>query len=636
MLRGFGRTGIVGEPSSRRPRGLSASTLVRAALAPCLLLAGCWLAAAAQAAGTAYVTNQGEDAVGQFAIGAGESLSPLSPATIASGVGPQGVAVTPSGTSVYVTNSGESTVSQYNVNPKTGALSAKTPATVATGEGPLHPGVAVSPDGKSAYVTNSNEDTVSQYDTNPTTGALSPKTPATIATGAQPVGIALTPDGKSAYVANFEDKTVSQYDVNPTTGALSNKTPATVAAGFGAAGVAVSPDGNSTYVSNAGTISQYDINPTTGGLSDKTPATVAGGPASGSDDTTPIVVSPDGNSVYESSGSAAEPAILQYDVEAGTGNLSPKTPASVTTSGQPSNIAMTPDGNSAYVTETFNEQIAQYNVDPFTGKLSTKTQATVAAGMHPLGIAVGPFPLAKTSTSVECEPQPVVAGQSTTCTATVTTESGASAPTGTVSFESSGKGSFSGEGECELSSPSGASSSCSVTYTPTSTPEQPERSDTIAATYGGDKTHESSKGTATVTAISPTALAQGSFVIGDQSATVGAVVTFYEVEVWGSEWWRLNSLSGGRAPAAFKGFAESSPSPPTCGETWTSRSGNASAPPATVPEYMEVIVASRITQSGSTIAGNAPEVAVVKTHPGYAPSPGHRGTGKVIAVVCRS
>jgi hypothetical protein len=55
-----------------------------------------------------------------------------------------------------------------------------------------------------------------------------------------------------------------------------------------------------------------------------------------------------------------------------------------------------------------------------------------------------------------------------------------------------------------------------------------------------------------------------------------------------------------------------------------------------VPEYMAVIAASKITQSGSTISGNAPEVVVVKTNPGYAPNPGHKGTGKVIAIVCKS
>ncbi|HWW91340.1 MAG TPA: hypothetical protein VNY35_11245 [Solirubrobacteraceae bacterium] len=243
-----------------------------------------------------------------------------------------------------------------------------------------------------------------------------------------------------------------------------------------------------------------------------------------------------------------------------------------------------------------------------------------------------------TSTSVSCSPQPVVAGQSTTCTATVTdtATTGPTAPTGTVSFKTSGPGSFSPEAKCKLESPSGASNSCSVTYTPTSTSStKPVRSDTITAEYGGDQEHQPSQGTTTVTVISPTALAHGSFTIGDETAAIGHAVTFSntEVEWWGSNWWKENQLSGGPAPSAFKGFAETASSPAECNKEWTTNTGNSSGPPPTVPEYMEVIGASKITQSGSTITGNAPKLAVVKTSPGYLPDPGHKGTGIVVAVV---
>jgi hypothetical protein len=242
-----------------------------------------------------------------------------------------------------------------------------------------------------------------------------------------------------------------------------------------------------------------------------------------------------------------------------------------------------------------------------------------------------------TTTTVGCEPPTVVAGQPTKCTATVTdtATSGQTTPTGTVSFTTSGPGSFN-KASCKLGTVNSSSASCSVIYTPGSTPSEPVRTDTLTATYEGDTTHEGSEGTTTVTVISPTALAHGSFVIGDQNATIGKVITFSDVEWWGSNWWKQNSLSGGPAPSSFKGFAESSPSPPTCGETWTTNTGNSSGPPPTVPEYMEVIAASKISQSGSTITGNAPEVVVVKTNPGYLPDPGHKGTGKVVAIVCKT
>jgi DNA-binding beta-propeller fold protein YncE len=53
--------------------------------------------------------------------------------------------------------------------------------------------IAVSADTNSVYVTNAVDNTVSQYNIDRRTGALSPKTIATIATGLGPIGIALRP-----------------------------------------------------------------------------------------------------------------------------------------------------------------------------------------------------------------------------------------------------------------------------------------------------------------------------------------------------------------------------------------------------------------------------------------------------------
>ena len=50
----------------------------------------------------------------------------------------------------------------------------------------------------------------------------------------------------------------------------------------------------------------------------------------------------------------------------------------------------------------------------------------------------------------------------------------------------------------------------------------------------------------------------GAFVIGNGNSANGTAVTF-----WGAQWWKLNTLSGGAAPAAFKGYALN-PKVPTC------------------------------------------------------------------------
>src|SRR5438067_3892421 len=105
-------------------------------------------AAPAQAGPFTYVTNQGGNNVSQYDVGAGGALTPKSPATVAAGTNPQGVVVSPNGASVYVANLGGNSISQYDVGAG-GALTPKSPATVATGIGPY--AVAVSPNGASVY-----------------------------------------------------------------------------------------------------------------------------------------------------------------------------------------------------------------------------------------------------------------------------------------------------------------------------------------------------------------------------------------------------------------------------------------------------------------------------------------------------
>jgi hypothetical protein len=125
-------------------------------------------------------------------------------------------------------------------------------------------------------------------------------------------------------------------------------------------------------------------------------------------------------------------------------------------------------------------------------------------------------------------------------------------------------------------------------------------------------------------------LARGAFVIGDGSAA--GAVTF-----WGAQWATLNALSAGPAPPSFKGFAETlSTTPPACGGTWTTGPGNSSGPPDSLPSFMGVLVASEVSKSGATISGDIVRIVVVQTDFGYAPNPGHAGTGTVVAEVCHA
>ena len=121
----------------------------------------------------------------------------------------------------------------------------------------------------------------------------------------------------------------------------------------------------------------------------------------------------------------------------------------------------------------------------------------------------------------------------------------------------------------------------------------------------------------------------GSFVVGDGSSGNGNAVTF-----WGAQWSGLNVVSGGTAPAAFKGYAKS-PATPTCRATWTTDPGNSAPPPAgPLPAFMGVISTDSAVKNGPQITGTTPHIVVVQTNPGYAPNPGHAGTGVVVAQAC--
>ncbi len=156
---------------------------------------------------------------------------------------------------------------------------------------------------------------------------------------------------------------------------------------------------------------------------------------------------------------------------------------------------------------------------------------------------------------------------------------------------------------------------------------QPLGPGTVSATFGGDGFYQPAAASADTVVFA--FLAHGSFVVGDRSIALGGRVTF-----WDSQWSAANSFSSGvGAPAAFKGFATSTSSPPAAGHGWTSGAGDSTSPPSSLPSYMAVIVSSKVSQSGSTISGDTVRIAIVQVQGGYAPNPGHAGSGTVVAIL---
>jgi Bacterial Ig-like domain (group 3) len=150
----------------------------------------------------------------------------------------------------------------------------------------------------------------------------------------------------------------------------------------------------------------------------------------------------------------------------------------------------------------------------------------------------------------------------------------------------------------------------------------------IHAAFAGDAFYLPSSDDATALVFA--FLDHGTFAVGDGNATTGTAVTF-----WGARWAALNTLSGGGAPASFKGFGDqTSTTPPACGGTYKARPGNSGKPPDSVPSFMAVAVSSQVKKSGSNISGNIIHIVIVQTDAGYQSNPGHPGTGKIVAQFC--
>ncbi len=180
-------------------------------------------------------------------------------------------------------------------------------------------------------------------------------------------------------------------------------------------------------------------------------------------------------------------------------------------------------------------------------------------------------------------------------------------------------GSGVGAQSCTGTTNSSGTASCTINV------NQPLGPNTVVANFSGDAFYRPASDTEAVVVFA--FLGSGSFVIGDLNAVPGNAVTF-----WGAKWAELNSLSGGPAPEAFKGFADTAPQ--SCGGSWSSRPGNSSNPPDSVPSFMAVIASSSAIKSGPIISGNVLKIVIVRANPGYGPAPGHTGTGTVVGVLC--
>jgi DNA-binding beta-propeller fold protein YncE len=99
-----------------------------------------------------------------------------------------------------------------------------------------------------------------------------------------------------------------------------------------------------------------------------------------------VALTPDGRSAYVVN--VDDDNVSMYDVGA-AGHLTPKPSGVVAAGRDPRGVAISADGRSVYVVSFTDSNVSQYNVGT-GGLLAPKAPATVAAGLGPIGITISP------------------------------------------------------------------------------------------------------------------------------------------------------------------------------------------------------------------------------------------------------
>jgi YVTN family beta-propeller protein len=276
---------------------------------------------------------------------------------------PYTITINACGTKAYVTNSDSTTVTIIDIatNTVSGVINGF--------DGPS--GFAITPDGNTAYVNNyggpeglgsGNGHTVSVVNLN--TNAIV----ATINVDLAPAALTVTPNGAYLYVANY-------VDGNPGTGTVQairtsdNTIVATIPGFSGPFPIAITPNGCSAYVTNFGSNNFAPVGTTVSVISTKTNTITATIPVG----TQPagLAITPDGKYVYISNYNTLYlvGAPYFYDLTPGVGTVNIIDTCTnkvicptIVVGSSPAQIAITPNGAFAYVTNYSSNNVSVINI----------------------------------------------------------------------------------------------------------------------------------------------------------------------------------------------------------------------------------------------------------------------------------
>ena len=325
-----------------------------------------------QVAPQLLVANAGSATVGRYPIAVDGSLGTTT--TIAAGTGTKYPVVTPDGAFAYVINTTAATISQYSVD-SAGALTALSGTAPAVGADARH--IVITPNGRFVYVSNGSANTISQF-VRGGDGQLASITTA-IAAGSGTTGLMVNPAGTVLYAASRTGNQLIRYSINQSTGALTQLGTTTVATDptFGA----ITPDGACLFVASnsSGKVSAFSI-AGDGALTAGTVTTVTS--AQG------VAISADGGSLYVNTW--ASPGVVQQYTIGASCALTAKSPPSVAVQNSSYPGVLGVNGQALYVPNSASNTISQFSRVAGTGVVSPMTPATVANGSTTFGLALLP------------------------------------------------------------------------------------------------------------------------------------------------------------------------------------------------------------------------------------------------------
>ena len=302
--------------------------------------------------------------------------------TSTTGSNPVNVSVTCSDQYVYITNYAKRNLSRLSVGA--GGLMTQVEL-VSTGQNPTS--VVIHPSGKYVYVANYSDSTISFYSLlsgHLSEGPLTYLDPNNNDATYGPNYLTITPNGSYLYCVNINNGTISEYQIS-SSGVLTLIGSTTVGAGINS--MAIDPSGSYVYVSgfymSGGTLIsnlyEYQIqsNGTLLLLASPYDPHISG--------PTAVHVSPGGKFAYVVNSTSNSVAV--YSIGSG-GTL--EYSRNISTGSVPHDIAFSPSGAYAYVSNYGDSTLSQYIVNPSSGALTPMTSPTVTAGSGPYSVVVDP------------------------------------------------------------------------------------------------------------------------------------------------------------------------------------------------------------------------------------------------------